>query len=203
MQEKEFIMVVQFELKILSLRITVLHHSTSLMMPNSYPLARIFNPNLTTIKASYNLGQHCLPRTVGPKICCRGDENLFTLFDFPPEYSAEHLHKFVLTTLEAVCKLWAEDVPQIPMPNKLLEMSFQAIKNTRRKMEDSHTFIHDFNTLFGLQVSGMKHAADVHKCLFKDDLSSSETNFSHVENSFKFSPVGLNWFPLIRNYFHE
>ena len=68
-------------------------------------------------------------------------------------YNAEQLHKFVLSTLETVCKLWAEDLPPIPTPNRLLEMSFQAIKNTRRKMEDSHTVIHDFNTLFGKQVS--------------------------------------------------
>ena len=38
MQEKESIMVVWCELKILSLGITVQHHSASLMMPNSYPL---------------------------------------------------------------------------------------------------------------------------------------------------------------------
>ena len=46
-------MVVRFELKIPSLGITVRHHSTSLMMPNSYPRDGIFSPNLTTIKESY------------------------------------------------------------------------------------------------------------------------------------------------------
>ena len=34
-------------------RVTVRHHSASLVMPNSYPLDGIFNPNLTTIKDSY------------------------------------------------------------------------------------------------------------------------------------------------------
>ena len=53
MQEKESIMVVRYELKILSLGITVGHHSASLVMPNSYPRNRIFNPHLTTIKDSY------------------------------------------------------------------------------------------------------------------------------------------------------
>ena len=55
MQEKESIMVVRCELKILSLGITVQHHSASLVMPNSYPHDRIFNLQLTTIKDSYIL----------------------------------------------------------------------------------------------------------------------------------------------------
>ena len=55
MQEKESVMVVRFELKIPSLGITTRHHSASIVMPNSYPRDRIFNPNLTTIKDSYSL----------------------------------------------------------------------------------------------------------------------------------------------------
>ena len=53
MQEKESVMVFWFELKIPSLRITVRHHSASLVIPNSYPCDGIFNPNLTTIKDPY------------------------------------------------------------------------------------------------------------------------------------------------------
>ena len=55
MQEKQSVMVVRFELKILSLGMTVLHHSASLVMPNSYPCGGIFIPNLTTIRDSYIL----------------------------------------------------------------------------------------------------------------------------------------------------
>ena len=51
MQEKESIMVVQCELKILSLKITVWHHSAS------YPRDRTFNLHLTAIKDSYNLSK--------------------------------------------------------------------------------------------------------------------------------------------------
>ena len=47
MQEKESRMVVRCRLKILSLGITVRHHSA-----NSYPPDRIFSPHLTTIKDS-------------------------------------------------------------------------------------------------------------------------------------------------------
>ena len=57
MQEKESIMVVRCELKILSLRITVRHHSASLVMPNSYPRDENSNPHLRTIKDSYNLNR--------------------------------------------------------------------------------------------------------------------------------------------------
>ena len=46
-------MVVQCELKIPLLWITVQHHSASLVMPNSYPRDGIFNPHITTIKESY------------------------------------------------------------------------------------------------------------------------------------------------------
>ena len=36
-------------------RVTVRHHSASLVMPNSYPRDGIFNQHLTTIKDSYSL----------------------------------------------------------------------------------------------------------------------------------------------------
>ena len=54
MQEKEPIKVVWCKLKVPSLRITVWHHSASLAMLNSYRRDRIFNPQLTAIKNSYN-----------------------------------------------------------------------------------------------------------------------------------------------------
>ena len=53
MQEKDSIMVVLCELKISSLRITVRHHSASLVISNSYPRDGIFNSHRTTIKDSY------------------------------------------------------------------------------------------------------------------------------------------------------
>ena len=46
---------VQAKLKILSLGITVRHHSESLVNPNSYPCNGIFNLHLITIKDSNNL----------------------------------------------------------------------------------------------------------------------------------------------------
>ena len=69
-QEKESVMVVRFELKIPSLGITVRHHSANLVMPKSYPRDRIFNPNLTTIKDSYNPRYHQY-RTKLAVPCCK------------------------------------------------------------------------------------------------------------------------------------
>ena len=54
MKENESIMFLCCELKIPPLGITVRHHSTSLVMSNSYPRDEIFNPHLTTITDSYN-----------------------------------------------------------------------------------------------------------------------------------------------------
>ena len=68
MQEKESIMVVRCELKILSLRITVRHHSASLVMLDSYRCDGIFNLHITTIRNYYNL----TPATVSTDLhCCR------------------------------------------------------------------------------------------------------------------------------------
>ena len=53
MQEKESEMIMRFELKILSLGITVRHHLAGLVFPNSYPRDGIFNQILMTIKHSY------------------------------------------------------------------------------------------------------------------------------------------------------
>ena len=60
MQENESVMIVQCELKIPSLGITVWHHLASLVMPNSYPCYETFNHHLTTIKDSYSLKYTCL-----------------------------------------------------------------------------------------------------------------------------------------------
>ena len=63
MQEKESVMVARFELKIPSLGITVQLHSANLVVPNSYPSDRIFNPHLTTVKDSYIYDSTCVGRT--------------------------------------------------------------------------------------------------------------------------------------------
>ena len=45
-------------------RVTVRHHSASLVMPNSYPRDRIINQHLTTIKDSYLLARGLLYQNV-------------------------------------------------------------------------------------------------------------------------------------------
>ena len=53
-KKKKNIMVVWYKLKVPSLRITVRHHSASLVMLNSYRRDRNFNPQFTAIKNSNN-----------------------------------------------------------------------------------------------------------------------------------------------------
>ncbi|KAL3856759.1 hypothetical protein ACJMK2_011479 [Sinanodonta woodiana] len=66
------------------------------------------------------------------------------------EYSATNLHSHVMQCLENVIKTWGEDLPDIAVPAVLYETQLHAIKNNRRKMEDSHIILPDLNSLFGL-----------------------------------------------------
>ncbi|KAH3877508.1 hypothetical protein DPMN_001381, partial [Dreissena polymorpha] len=66
------------------------------------------------------------------------------------EYDAEILQKHLLLLLEAVCKLWLANFPVFSVSGREPVVSFHAIKNTRRKMEDTHVIIPDLNALFGI-----------------------------------------------------
>ncbi|KAM3610476.1 uncharacterized protein V6R79_004524 [Siganus canaliculatus] len=51
-----------------------------------------------------------------------------------------------------VVQTWRQDFPQIqPAPARYLQCSVHAIRNTRRKMEDKHLALAEFNQLFGIQ----------------------------------------------------
>ncbi|KAK3580794.1 hypothetical protein CHS0354_025133 [Potamilus streckersoni] len=66
------------------------------------------------------------------------------------EYSATMLHSHIMQGLENVIKTWGEDLPDIAVPAVQYETQLHAIKNNRRKMEDSHIILPDLNSLFGL-----------------------------------------------------
>ncbi|KAL5016126.1 hypothetical protein ScPMuIL_005715 [Solemya velum] len=57
----------------------------------------------------------------------------------------------VIENIHLVCKLWRENMPELPIPSTKFSVSSHAIKNTRRKMEDCHVICQDLNTLFGLK----------------------------------------------------
>ncbi|XP_045896967.1 protein phosphatase 1E isoform X2 [Micropterus dolomieu] len=50
-----------------------------------------------------------------------------------------------------MCCLWLKELPFHRRPQPYYETSIHAIKNMRRKMEDKHVIIPDFNTLFNIQ----------------------------------------------------
>ncbi|MGH0157832.1 UNVERIFIED_CONTAM: hypothetical protein FKN15_036145 [Acipenser sinensis] len=61
------------------------------------------------------------------------------------------LAQLVFNKLYETCCMWLKDFPRRRRPLPYYETSIHAIKNMRRKMEDKHIVIPDFNTLFNLQ----------------------------------------------------
>lgn len=92
-------------------------------------------------------------------------QNDLSPFHCPPEAedNQEEEQQVVLLQTEAVQRLflnklidvtqtWHENLPKLPpSPTLFLRSSAHAIKNTRRKMEDKHLALADFNQLFGIQ----------------------------------------------------
>ncbi|CAJ1063424.1 protein phosphatase 1E [Xyrichtys novacula] len=61
------------------------------------------------------------------------------------------LARLVFNRLFEMCCLWLKELPFRRRPQPYYETSIHAIKNMRRKMEDKHVIIPDFNTLFNIQ----------------------------------------------------
>ncbi|XP_015279661.1 PREDICTED: protein phosphatase 1E [Gekko japonicus] len=61
------------------------------------------------------------------------------------------LARTVFSKLHDVCSSWVKDFPLQRKLRRYYETSIHAIKNMRRKMEDKHVCIPDFNTLFNLE----------------------------------------------------
>ncbi|KAG5203807.1 hypothetical protein JEQ12_003390 [Ovis aries] len=61
------------------------------------------------------------------------------------------LARSVFSKLHEICCSWVKDFPLRRRPQLYYETSIHAIKNMRRKMEDKHVCIPDFNMLFNLE----------------------------------------------------
>ncbi|KAH1178971.1 protein phosphatase 1E isoform X1 [Mauremys mutica] len=61
------------------------------------------------------------------------------------------LARSVFSKLHEICSSWVKDFPLQRRPYRYYETSIHAIKNMRRKMEDKHVCIPDFNMLFNLE----------------------------------------------------
>ncbi|XP_077596397.1 protein phosphatase 1E [Stigmatopora nigra] len=68
-----------------------------------------------------------------------------------PQLEAMRLARLIFRRLFETCTAWAKDLPYRRRPQPYYETSIHAIKNMRRKMEDRHLIIPDFNTLFNIQ----------------------------------------------------
>lgn len=65
---------------------------------------------------------------------------------------SDAVQRLFLNNLINVALAWHQNLPKLPSPpSQFLQCSVHAIKNTRRKMEDKHLALVDFNQLFGLQ----------------------------------------------------
>nr|XP_033778711.1 protein phosphatase 1E [Geotrypetes seraphini] len=61
------------------------------------------------------------------------------------------LARATFSKLHELCCSWVKDFPLLRKPHLYYETSIHAIKNMRRKMEDKHICIPDFNILFNLE----------------------------------------------------
>ncbi|XP_041656704.1 protein phosphatase 1E [Cheilinus undulatus] len=68
-----------------------------------------------------------------------------------PQMESVKLARLVFNRLFEMCCLWLKELPFRRRPQPYYETSIHAIKNMRRKMEDKHVIIPDFNSLFNIQ----------------------------------------------------
>uniref|UniRef100_UPI0037E7076C protein phosphatase 1F n=1 Tax=Semicossyphus pulcher TaxID=241346 RepID=UPI0037E7076C len=65
---------------------------------------------------------------------------------------SEEVQRLFINKLINVALTWHRSHPKLPSsPSRYLHCSVHAIKNTRRKMEDKHLALAEFNQLFGIQ----------------------------------------------------
>ncbi|XP_038127879.1 protein phosphatase 1E-like, partial [Cyprinodon tularosa] len=68
-----------------------------------------------------------------------------------PQMESVKMARLVFNRLFETCCLWQKELPFRRRPQPYYETSIHAIKNMRRKMEDKHIIIPDFNSLFNIQ----------------------------------------------------
>ncbi|XP_073531226.1 protein phosphatase 1F isoform X1 [Phyllobates terribilis] len=84
---------------------------------------------------------------VGKHDVQKGPENDVQTED---HFRAEALLQHCLTSLQEIGGQWQLQMPSAPIIKRNLLVSIHAIRNTRRKMEDRHVSLMEFNQLFGL-----------------------------------------------------
>ncbi|XP_077317764.1 protein phosphatase 1F [Lithobates pipiens] len=64
--------------------------------------------------------------------------------------NSDALFQHCLTCVQGISSQWQKQLPSPPTSERTLHVSVHAIRNTRRKMEDRHMMLLDFNQLFGI-----------------------------------------------------
>jgi len=71
----------------------------------------------------------------------------------PSVLQSEPLQRLFINKLREVCVAWQKQLPSPGSSSSLTHScSVHAIRNTRRKMEDRHMILKEFNQLLGLKV---------------------------------------------------
>ncbi|KAM8961620.1 protein phosphatase 1F [Pelodytes ibericus] len=65
-------------------------------------------------------------------------------------YCADSLLQLCLNCMEKISSIWQKSLPSITQSSRQLVVSVHAIRNTRRKMEDRHVALIEFNQLQGI-----------------------------------------------------
>lgn len=101
----------------------------------------------------------------------------------------ESLQRCFFNKLRDVCFEWQKQLPPLRPLKRFLLVSIHAIRNARRKMEDRHVLLPEFNQLFGLSVSRDKigeasslapQCSYKHSELVMDDLWNGKNLLPHV-----------------------
>lgn len=124
-------------------------------------------------------------------------------------FQSEAVQRTFLNKLIDVALAWHRNFPKVALcPSRNLQCSIHAIKNTRRKMEDKHLALAEFNQLFGIQddvdrayyavfdghggVDAATYAAThLHVVLSKQEMLQSDattafkTAFKHTDDMFR------------------
>lgn len=62
----------------------------------------------------------------------------------------EKVARATFSNIQKLCSKWNQETPKLYKSKRSYPSCAHAIKNTRRKMEDKHVILPDFNSLFGL-----------------------------------------------------
>ncbi len=82
---------------------------------------------------------------------------LFFCFFSIKGYDAKKIAKTAFEILSETCKEWHGNFPSLFKNKNSYVISIDAIKNKRRKMEDKHVVLPEFNVLHGFDQVGFSY----------------------------------------------